>query len=242
MRRAIPTAVPTAAAPPSVYFDRHQRPNTSYGNPVHMETMRNFGPGGSRPSSAAPTPARPATSHGGYGSGTPGGGYGIGLDAAHTNYLQQMHQYQQYQQYQQTQQTHQMQQPMQPTQQPMQQHGYHQPQPAHPGFQYHQQARQQFHQPVTANDDFQATLARARVSRTPSPSSWRLPTAARGSGSTRVRRRAGTSTTIQTIATCRTRRISRRRRRPGVYPGERPDRDGDGRGGGVSGTAERSER
>ena len=140
--------------------------------------MRNFGPGGSRPSSAAPTPARPATSHGGYGSGTPGGGYGIGLDAAHTNYLQQMHQYQQYQQYQQTQQMQPMQQqmqpmqqPMQPTQHPMQQHGYHQPQPAQPGFQYHQQAQQQFHQPVTANDDFQATLARAQaLAYAPSPS------------------------------------------------------------------------
>ena len=178
VRRAIPTAVPTAAAPPSVYFDRHQRPNSSYGNPVHMETMRNFAPGVSRPSSAAPTPARPATSHGGYGSGTPGGGYGIGLDAAHTNYLQQMHQYQQYQQYQQTQQMQPMQQqmqpmqqPMQPTQHPMQQHGYHQPQPAQPGFQYHQQAQQQFHQPVTANDDFQATLARAQaLAYAPSPS------------------------------------------------------------------------
>ena len=182
VRRAIPTAIPTAAAPPSVYFDR--RPNT------RAEMTRNFAPGGgSRPSSAAATPARPATSHGGYGrahpvgfqwatdqpaqsaSGTPGGGYGIGLDAAHAHYLQQMHQYQQYQQYQQTQQTHQMQQPMQQTQQPMQQHGYHQPQPAHPGFQYHQQARQQFHQPVTANDDFQATLARAQaLAYAPSPS------------------------------------------------------------------------
>ena len=178
VRRATPTAIPTAAAPPSVYFDR--RPNT------RAEMTRNFAPGGgSRPSSAAATPARPATSHGGYGrahpvgiqwatdqpaqsaSGTPGGGYGIGLDAAHAHYLQQMHQYHQYHQYQQTQQMQQMQQP----QQQMQQHGYHQPQPAHPGFQYHQQARQQFHQPVTANDDFQATLARAQaLAYAPSPS------------------------------------------------------------------------
>ena len=169
-------------------------------------------------------------------SGTPGGGYGIGLDAAHADYLQQMHQYQyhQYQQYQQTQQTHQMQQPMQLTQQPMQQHGYHQPQPAHPGFQYHQQARQQFHQPVTANDDFQATLARAQALRTPRRRrSWRLPTAARASGSTRVRRRAGTSTTIQTIATCRTRRISSRPSPGGFYPG-RAYAARRRRGGGVS--------
>ena len=151
-------ASPSVVNPPgSAYFDRS-----------------------SRPQSAAPSPARPMTSHGGPGyrtqridssaqfyptaaqvnqvqpvPGTPGG-YGIGLDAAHVNYLQQMQQQQH------------MQQQMQ---QQMQLQAYHQGY-QHPGYQHHQQHHtQQFHQPFTANDDFQATLARAQaLAYAPSPS------------------------------------------------------------------------
>ena len=157
-------AIPSVANPPgSAYFDRS-----------------------SRPQSAAPSPARPMTSHGGPGyrtqridssaqfyptaqsvhsvPGTPGG-YGIGLDAAHVNYLQQMQQQQHMQQQQMQMQQMQMQQPQQPQ-------AYHQGY-QHPGYQHHTQthAQQQFHQPVTANDDFQATLARAQaLAYAPSPS------------------------------------------------------------------------
>jgi len=157
-------AIPSVVNPPgSAYFDRS-----------------------SRPQSAAPSPARPMTSHGAPGyrtrridpssqfyptaqsvhsvPGTPGG-YGIGLDAAHVNYLQQMQHSQHMQQ--QMQQQMQMQQMQQP-QQPQYHQGYHQP-----GYQHHTQthAQQQFHQPVTANDDFQATLARAQaLAYAPSPS------------------------------------------------------------------------